>query len=441
MKLPSAPEVEAAILGAIMKDPEVLAVAQEQLTASVFHAPYNRAIYETFVALADKDVLYSPPTPDKAIVVDLALILDGINQRDARKYFKNDPALYLAGVYDYFNREARHIPELMRVLKDRATLREFIEIADALREKACAVESPPVIDFITEADETLGAIFRRPINDELEHIGESIETTALAIGDRIGIATGLTNFDHFTGGLKRGVFMILAARASMGKTALGTQMLVHAARCGENVAIFSFESSIRAIEERLLSATAQVDLSAGRPTLTDEEKDRLFQASQELKALPIFIGDVPANLKGLRARIQNRVRSHNVSVVMIDYLQIIPATESKQPREQQVASISKGLARIAKDLNVALVVLAQLNRACDGRDDHRPMMSDLRESGQIEQDADLIAMLYRDKFYNPKADDKAELSIVKHRDGQTGLVLLTFLPQFVTFGNASFDRE
>ena len=257
-----------------------------------------------------------------------------------------------------------------------------------------------------------------------------------------GVPTGYTDFDHMTSGLQKSDLIILAARPSMGKTALALNMGMRAAIHHEvPVAVFSLEMSMDQLMMRLLGCHGRVDLSRLRSGyLNDEDWSRLYQAAEDLSRAPIYIDDTPAlSTMEIRARCRRLKAEKGVGLIIVDYLQLMRSSHRSDSREQEISDISRNLKALAKELDVPVVALSQLNRKVEERSDKRPMISDLRESGAIEQDADVIVFIYRDAAYN-KAEDNpnkniAEIIIGKQRNGPVGMLRLAYFGQYTVFDN------
>ena len=265
-----------------------------------------------------------------------------------------------------------------------------------------------------------------------------------------GIATGYLKFDEMTGGLHEGELFILAARPSMGKTALALNIAQHVALNPANpqtVAVFSLEMSRESLLTRLMCASARVDQQKFRAGyLNQEERRRLQRATAELVKAPLFIDDTAGtNLMDIHAKLRRLQAEHGLGLVVIDYLQLMSGRGRFENRNAEISSLSRGLKLLAKELKVPMVVLSQLSRAPETRPgDHRPQLSDLRESGSIEQDADLVAFIFREEVYKPDREDLrglAELLLSKQRNGPTGKLNLVFLKEFTKFENRTNDID
>jgi replicative DNA helicase len=259
-----------------------------------------------------------------------------------------------------------------------------------------------------------------------------------------GVPTGYTELDKLLGGFQPSDLIILAARPGMGKTAFALNCAANAAKAGKNVVIFTLEMTKEQLMGRVLSSEAKVDSSRlSRGDLTEDEEDRLAQGARLVYTLSATMGidETPGvTLMELRSRCRRYQKEFGLDMVIIDYLQLMGASSAGkryESREREISEISMGLKSLAKELKIPIIALAQLNRGPDARPDKRPKMSDLRESGSMEQDADLIAFIYRDEYYNPGSEDTgvAEINIAKNRHGSTASIKLAFLPNFVSFQN------
>jgi replicative DNA helicase len=254
-----------------------------------------------------------------------------------------------------------------------------------------------------------------------------------------GIPTGFTDFDQMTSGLQRQDLIIIAARPSMGKTAIALNMGLNAAKNFHTIGIFSLEMSAEQLVSRLLCAEARVDAHRLRTGyLNREEWARLADALRRLCETKIFLDDTPGiGVLEMRAKTRRLKAEHGLDLLIVDYMQLMQGRGRIESRQQEVSQISRDLKILAKELNVPVIALSQLSRATETRSDHRPQLSDLRESGSIEQDADVVCFIYRDEVYNPTDENRgtAELIVGKQRNGPTGAVALAFLKEFTRFEN------
>jgi replicative DNA helicase len=259
-----------------------------------------------------------------------------------------------------------------------------------------------------------------------------------------GIDTGFMDINRMTGGLQRQDFIIMAARPSMGKTTLSLNLASNISK-KDVVAIFSLEMSKEQLGKKIVSSKANVDLlKINTGQLDTKDWENIGMASGPLAQSKLFIDDTAAiSVAEIKAKCKKIKLQHGLDLVIIDYLQLIGSTEKSQSREQEISKISRSLKQLAKELDVTVIALSQLSRACEARKDHRPILSDLRESGGIEQDADIVVFLYRDEYYNKETEDKnvAEAIFAKNRNGKVGTVRLAWLGQYQKFGNLDGIHE
>lgn len=347
-----------------------------------------------------------------------------------------------------------NLDSYVRIVKDKATLRRIIFTSQKLIDRCIVGEEEPD-EILASAEESLLKLGDTRVNDALispQRILDTFEGGINAFLDpskRIkGISTGFLKLDEMTGGLHPGELVILAARPSMGKTALALNVAQHVAMNPnekQTVAVFSLEMSRESLLTRMVCAGARVDQQKFRAGyLNQDERRRLAKTTGELVKAPLFIDDTAGtHLMDIHAKLRRLQAEHGLALVMIDYLQLMSGRGRFENRNQEISTMSRGLKLLAKDLNVPMLVLSQLSRAPETRPgDHRPQLSDLRESGSIEQDADLVAFIFREEVYKPDREDLrglAELQLAKQRNGPTGRVNLVFLKEFTKFENRTND--
>jgi len=340
------------------------------------------------------------------------------------------------------------------IVKDKATLRRIIFTSQKLIDRCLLAEEEPD-QILASAEESLLKLGDSRAQDALMNPRRILDefdggiNAFLDPSKRIkGLSTGFLKLDEMTGGLHEGELVILAARPSMGKTALALNIAQHiATRAGEQqtVAVFSLEMSKESLLTRMICAGARVDQQKFRAGyLNQEERRRLQKAASDLVQAPLFIDDTAgAHLMDIHAKLRRLKAEHGLALVVIDYLQLMSGRGRYENRNQEISTISRGLKLLSKDLRVPMLVLSQLNRAPEVRQgDHRPQLSDLRESGSIEQDADLVAFIFREEVYKPQDESlrgMAELLVSKQRNGPTGKVNLVFLREFTKFENRTND--
>lgn len=422
-------EAERSVLGSILFSPAAMDEVSEILRAKDFYAEANRIIFGAMRRMFDRGVT-------EVDVVTLA------HELGARLPDIGGPA-YIAQVMETVP-HAAHAAYYARIVRDKAVRRELI---DAAKDSIC--------DAYNGVDET-GEILERSgerifklidgteqkketdINSVLDRTFDGIFSRMETPDGLTGVTTGFVDLNEMTGGLHATELIVLAARPSMGKTALVCNFALAAAADNKPVLFFSLEQSETELAERFLAILARISghsLRKGQLEKGDEEK--LMQSSRDLRALPINIDDVPARTISQIASIcRQQHRKRSLGVVIIDYLQLIESEDRQQHREAQISGITRRLKCLAKDLNVPIVVLAQLNRGVEQREEKRPKLSDLRESGAIEQDADIVMFLHRPEVY--KKDDRpgeAEIVVQKNRHGPTGTVDVVWIKDQLRFAD------
>ncbi|MGC6486252.1 MAG: replicative DNA helicase [Planctomycetota bacterium] len=283
------------------------------------------------------------------------------------------------------------------------------------------------------------------IADVLQKTFEKIDRLREREGRLTGLATEYYDFDDMTGGLQPGELVIIAARPSMGKTTFALNLTERVSNLNKGIAFFSLEMSNQQVIQNMLCCRAQIDGSAMRKgRITDQQYKRLQEEAAKLYETPIFIDDTPGiSITQLRAKARRLKQKHGVDMIVVDYLQLMTGGGRFESRQQEISAISRGLKSVARELSVPVLALSQLNRDVENRDDHRPRMSDLRESGAIEQDADVILLLHRDDYFNPTEENRglAQIIIAKQRNGPTGEVALRFFREFMRFENYTRRAE
>jgi len=437
---PNDQEAELAVLTSMLFDKEAIAVAHEILTGDDFYRPDNQILYETMLELFARSV------PVDIVTLSDKLHEKGMLEQIGGRERVND----LAAAY-YTSANIRSHAE---IVAEKSVLRQLIKAANTI--SAAGYEAREDVAAILErAEKSVFDISQRNNVSDFEHISESLlvanqklEELYANQGAITGIETGFKDFDRRTAGLHPAELIVLGARPSMGKTAFLLNITAHAAiRKGIPTAFFSLEMANAQLANRLLSIEAGVDAQRVRTgQLIDEDWTRIAEAIPTISGAPIFLDDTPGlSVTELRAKCRRLKLEHNLGLIVIDYLQLMSAGVSSNPesRQQEISDISRSLKGVAKELDVPVLVAAQLSRAVEARKDHRPMLSDLRESGAIEQDADVVAFLYRDEYYNPETLKKgeAEVIIAKQRNGPIGTVELMFLGNLTKFVNKERDTD
>jgi replicative DNA helicase len=343
---------------------------------------------------------------------------------------------------------AANLAYYARIVREKSVLRQIIQVSTELGARAYDARPGEVDDFLDQVEQRIMEISEQRTRPQFSNMSDLMLDAVGAVeslyqrGEMItGVPTGFTDLDRLTAGFQPSDLIIVAARPAMGKTAFALNVAVNAAqKRGVGVAIFSLEMSKLQLAMRMLCAEARVNSQLMRTGyLTKLDYPKIIAAAQKLSTLPIYIDDTPGlSLLELRAKARRLKRDQEakLGMVIVDYLQLMRGHERSDSREQEISSISRGLKALAKELDVPVVALSQLNRQVESRSDRRPMMADLRESGAIEQDADVILFLFRPWVYDKDEDEHlAEVIIGKQRNGPTDKVLLTYLPEYTCFEN------
>ncbi len=437
--LPSSAEAERCVLGAMLiRNGESIGDIQGLLSPEEFFVEAHRLIYETMLEVYDDDK-----------TIDLTLLSDRLEKKDL---LEKVGGMQFVGYLGNNIQTNANIKAHARIVKERYKLRRLIEIGEELADDAYA-NREEIKDIIDSAEQQLLSLDEQEKAVGSEHISEII----LRVHHRVNViynsgstSTGLETkfpiFDKLTGGLQKSDFIIIAARPSMGKTALAINIANNVARIitdpntrgltkegSGTVALFSLEMSKEQIGHRLLSMESGVDshrLNNGQ--LDENEWNAIQVASDRISRAKLFIDDTPGiTATELRARARRLKNEHGLDLIMVDYLQLMSgsARQSRETnRQQEISEISRSMKALARELDVPVIALSQLSRAVELRAEKKPQLSDLRESGSLEQDADIVMFLYRESYYKPDASDEGltELIIAKHRNGPTGVINLRF---------------
>ena len=436
--LPSNVDAERFVLGSILMDDSQFVQVAGTLEADDFSLEKHRRIFQRMGELNARSERI-----DRVTVANELLRYNELESCDGLSYLVSLDD----GLPRIFN-----LDSYIRIVKDKAILRKIIFTSQHLMNRCLAGEEDPE-QILAGAEESLLKLGESRARSSLLTPKQVIEdyqgglNAFLDPSKRIkGISTGYAKFDEKTGGLHGGDLIILAARPSMGKTALALNIAQHiAAHLKETVAIFSLEMSKESLLTRMLCATARVDSQKFRAGyLNQDERRKLQAAAAQLVEAPLFIDDTSAvHLMGVHAALRRLQQQHKLGLVIVDYLQLMTGQGRFENRNQEVSTLSRGLKLLAKELSVPMLVLSQLSRAPETRQgDHRPQLSDLRESGSIEQDADVVAFIFREEVYRPDNEDlrgKAELIVAKQRNGPVGKIDLVFLHHLTKFENCAGD--
>ena len=437
-QIPHSVEAEQSVLGAMLIDPRCIPNVVEQLTGEDFYLKPNRDIYETIYTMFSFSATIDPVT-----------VLDQMKLRGV--YDENTTSNYLLQLME-ITPTAANVSEYIRIVKDKALLRRISETAGELTTlvQEGGETAQAVLDL---AEQRIYAIRQgkssqglEPLSKILVDVFDRLQERSMSGSDAPGMATGVADLDRTLTGFHGSELILLAARPGMGKTSFALNVLLHAGKfSGKSVVFFSLEMSREQLATRLISNEAFLDnkkLMTGK--LSPDDWDSVTVASTALAHTKIFIDDNPSlSVADMNAKCR---RVEDLGLVVIDYLQLMQSSGSGtryagENRQQVVADISRSLKIMAKELHVPILCLSQLSRANESRSDKRPMLSDLRESGAIEQDADAVMSLYRDDYYNKDSDkhNQAECIIAKNRRGETTTIPLQWLPEFTAF--SSMERK
>jgi replicative DNA helicase len=423
-------EAEQSVLGAVFLSKEALITAIEILRPEDFYKTAHQRIFKTM------QDLYERGEPVDLVTVTAEL--------------QDHKLLDEVGGVTYLTEIARSVPTAAnieyyaRIVEEKSLLRRLIRTATKIANDGYSREDD-VTQILADAERYILEIAQNrnsggftPIRDVLLETYERIEFLSQRRGDVTGIPSGYPDLDKMTSGFQRSDLIILAARPSVGKTAFALNVAQNvAARAGETVAIFSLEMAASQLVQRMICAEGNLDASRMRTGwLEEDDWQKLTMAIGTLAKAPIYIDDTPGiTVQDIRAKCRRLQAEKGLGLILIDYLQLIQGRGRGENRQQEVSEISRTLKGIARELNVPIIALSQLSRSVEQRQDKRPMMSDIRESGSIEQDADIVAFLYRDDYYDKETENKnvIEVIIAKQRNGPTGTVELAFLKEYNKF--------
>ena len=429
-------EAEQSVLGAIIMDIDAVGIASEIITAADFYRPDHRQIYDAIMEL------YNKSEPIDLVTIQNKLIEKGVLEQIGGIGYITQLATFVP--------TSAHIKQYAKIVESKSVLRKLIKASSEISAKSFEGQDG-VEDVVNFAEKQIFDIMQdkhtddfSPLSDILVTSIEKIESAYMNKGKITGVPTGFTDLDYRTAGFQPSDLILVAARPSMGKTAFALNVAQTAAiKHGKKVAIFSLEMSKDQLVNRMLCAEAMVDAQKVRTgSLDNEDWKKIARAIGPLSAASIFIDDTAGiTMMELRAKCRRLKLEHGLDFIMIDYLQLMSGSGKNESRQQEISDISRSLKALAREMNAPVVALSQLSRACESRADHRPMLSDLRESGAIEQDADVVMFLYRDEYYHPDTEQKniGEVIISKQRNGPTGTVELMWLGQYTRFVNLQKD--
>lgn len=437
--LPHSIEAEQSVIGSMLMGREAIMTASEILNSEDFYQHQYGVIFEAMVELFNEG---------KA--VDVVTLQNRLREKDVPPEISG-----LEFVRDLLNAvpTSANVKYYATIVSEKAILRRLIRLTEEI-ENDCYLNKDPVETILEESEKKLFRLFQQrdsgemtPIRQVVMEALEGIERASKTRGSVTGISTGFTDLDYKTSGLQKSDLILVAARPSMGKTALVLNMAEHMAfRQHKSVAIFSLEMSKVQLMNRLFAMESRVNSQNLRTgNLKDDEWSSLIESAGAIGDSKLIIDDTPGiTIRELRSKCRKYKLERGLDIIMIDYLQLMSGSgKGNESRQQEISEISRSLKAIARELDVPVLALSQLSRAVESRTDHRPMLSDLRESGAIEQDADVVMFIYRDDYYNHDSEMKgvAEIIIAKQRNGPIGTVNLVWLPDYTKFMNLEQDRR
>lgn len=430
--MPHSVEAEQSVIGAMIMDRDAITAASEIITNEDFYQHQYGILFEAMLEL------HNEGKP-----VDLITLQDRLRTKEvppeisSLEFIKDlaNTALTSANIKHYAN-----------IVYEKAILRKLIRVNEEIA-NTCYLGKESVEDIMADTEKQIFSLVQNrstgdyvPIKDVVLNALDKIETASKNQGSVTGISTGFIDLDYKTSGMQPSDLVLIAARPSMGKTAFVLNVAQHMAfRSNVSVAIFSLEMSKEQLVNRLLSLESRVDSQAIRTgNLVDEDWSKLIEGAGIIGKSHLIIDDTPGiSIGELRSKCRKYKMEHNLGIIIIDYLQLMTGNKKTDNRQQEISDISRALKEVARELSCPVVALSQLSRAVEQRPDHRPMLSDLRESGAIEQDADVVMFIYRDDYYNKDSEKKgiAEIIIAKQRNGPIGTVELVWLPNYTKFAN------
>ena len=430
--LPHSMEAEQSVIGSMIMDREAIVVASELVTGEDFYSRQYGILFETMVEL------HNEGKP-----VDLVTLQDRLKEKDVPPEVSS-----LEFVRDLITAvpTSANIKYYAGIVAEKATLRKLIRLNEEIA-KTCYAGKESLEVILEDTEKKIFEVVQKrntgefvPIRQVVMNAMDRIERASKNKGAVTGIATGFADLDYRTAGMQPADLVLIAARPSMGKTAFVLNIAEHVAfKLNKTIAIFSLEMSKEQLVNRLFSLESKVDSQHIRTgQLSDQEWEKLIESAGVIGKSNLIIDDTPGiSIAELRSKCRKYKLEHDLSMIVIDYLQLMSGSGRTDSRQQEISDISRSLKAIARELSVPVLALSQLSRAVEQRPDHRPMLSDLRESGAIEQDADVVMFIYRDEYYNHDTERPgiAEIIIAKQRNGPIGTVELAWLPNYTKFAN------
>ncbi len=431
--LPHSLEAEKSVIGSMIMDREAILAASEILRSEDFYQRQYGVIFDVMVEMCNE-----------GRPVDLVTLQDRLREKDLPGEISD--LEYARELLDAVPTSA-NIRYYAGIVSEKALLRRLIKASEEV-EDACYLQQDKTENILEDAEKKMFELFQRkgasdfvPIQQIVLNVVDNIEKASRVQGNVTGLPTGFVDLDYKTSGFQPSDLILIAARPSMGKTAFALNIARHmTVKSKVTAAIFSLEMSKEQLVSRMLSMESRVDSQSLRTgDLRDEDWTKLVEGADVLGRTKLIIDDSPeaSTVSGLRSKCRKYKLEQDLGIIFVDYLQLMNGNGRGDSRQQEISEISRGLKAMARELCVPVVALSQLSRAVEQRPNHRPMLSDLRESGAIEQDADVVMFIYRDDYYNKDSEKKniAEINIAKQRNGPIGVVELVWMPQYTQFVN------
>ena len=433
---PHSLEAEEALLGSALLSRDAVSRLMEEVRPADFYSPSNQTVYEAMKGLFDTG------NPIDTVTVSELIFKDSKNSTSIN-------ASYIARLVDNVPSSA-NFERYIEIVLEHSHRRKLLKASGRIELLAMAMDKE-IHSVLDEAEQTIFTASDDAIGDGLVGVTDVLEGAIERIEEIENRGTGLsglptyfTDLDNYLSGLQEGNLAVIASRPSMGKSSLALNIGTNVAKEGKVVAFFSLEMTKEELVQRVLFSEAKVTSGDARKGQLGPEKwSRVVEAASKVNNLPLYFDDAPViTVTDIRAKSRRLKSAKNLDLIIVDYLQLMQSS-SRDNRQQEIAEISRNLKNLARELKVPILALSQLNRAAEAREDKRPRLGDLRESGAIEQDADIVMMLYRDDYYNPGTDvpGVAEVNIVKNRSGMTGKVELFFSKEFTQFSNYSRQEQ
>jgi len=435
--MPNSLEAEQSVIGCMIMDRDAIVTASGMLEKDDFYHQQYGILFETITEL------FNSGTAVDVVTLQNRLLEKNVPPEISSLEYVGDLVAALP--------TSVNVPDYARIVREKSILRKLIRMNESIAD-ACYLQEEGVDDILEDTEKQVFNLIQNRTEDDFVPIRrlvmealDRIEQAAKVSGSVTGLPTGFPDLDYMLAGLQKSDLVLVAARPSMGKTALALNIAQYVAfHEDEAVAIFSLEMSREQLVSRLLAMESRVDSKLIRNgNLTDADWEKLIEGADTVGGSKLIIDDTPGiSVSELRSKCRKFKLEYDVKLIILDYLQLMSGSRRPDSRQQEISDISRSLKQLARELKVPVLALSQLSRQVEQRPDHRPMLSDLRESGAIEQDADVVMFIYRDDYYNKDSDQKgiAEISIAKQRNGPIGTVDLVWLPQYTKFVSMERDR-